>query len=193
MSELRLNSSSDKSLQYKKFNYVFKWFDQNGDGWITQDDIEKMSKLFTALADETDQKNKSAMNKGFLNWWHLLLDDRVDKTSEKIGKEEFIRIMHAVVIAPKNFEIAVGNIVDGLLGALDRDGNGSLSQEEYVGMYNALGIPPTTSSEAFKRLDRDGSGEINRAEFHQALFEYYLSADPNAPGNWLLGPMDALQ
>ncbi|MFY0577507.1 hypothetical protein ACN28S_27165 [Cystobacter fuscus] len=37
---------------------MFKWFDQNGDGWITQDDIEKMVKLFTALADEKDQRTR---------------------------------------------------------------------------------------------------------------------------------------
>lgn len=180
-------------LQDKKFNYVFTWFDQNGDGVITQNDMEQMIKLFDALADESDQKNKDAMRKGFMNWWNLLLEARKDKANEQIGKEEFIRIMHAVVIAPENFEIAVGYIVDGLLGALDKDGSGTLSQEEYVGMYNSLGIPPTTSGEAFKRLDRDGSGEISREEFNKALFEYYLSADPNAPGNWLLGPMDILQ
>ena len=54
-------------------------------------------------------------------------------------------------------------------------------------MYDALGIPPETSGEAFTRLDRNGSGEISNAEFRQALFEYYLSADENAPGSWLLG------
>lgn len=57
-------------------------------------------------------------------------------------------------------------------------------------MYKALGITPSTSGEAFKRLDRDSSGQITREEFNQALFEYYLSADPEAPGNWLLGPMN---
>jgi Ca2+-binding EF-hand superfamily protein len=180
-------------LQDKKFEYVFTWFDQNGDGWITQDDMEKISKLFSDLADDPDQKNKDLMHKGFMNWWKLLLDAREDEVNEKVGKEEFIRIMHAVVIHPQNFEIAIGYIVDGLLGALDRDGSGSLSQEEYVGMYNALGIPPTTSSESFKRLDRDGSGQITHKEFNQALVEYYLSADPKAPGNWLLGPMNIFQ
>jgi Ca2+-binding EF-hand superfamily protein len=193
-------SSNDKSvqrgastrtdLQDKKFSYVFNWFDQNGDGSITLEDIEKMSNMFSVLAEETDEKNKNAMIQGFMNWWHLLLNDRKDKTSEKIEKQEFIRIMHAVVIAPKDFEKAVGSIVDGLLGALDRDGSGTLSQDEYVGMYKALGIPPSTSSEAFRRLDRNSDGQISRAEFNQALLEYYLSADPDAPGNWLLGPVD---
>jgi len=184
------HDSTKTDLQDKKFSYVFNWFDQNGDGFVTQEDIEKMSHLFSLLAEENDQKNKDAMNQGFMNWWNLLLDAREDKMSEKIAKQEFIRIMHAVVIAPNNFEKAVGNIVDGLLGALDRDGSGTLSQDEYVGMYKALGIPPSTSSEAFKRLDRNGDGQISREEFNQALSEYYLSADPNAPGNWLLGPVD---
>jgi hypothetical protein len=46
-------------------------------------------------------------------------------------------------------------------------------------MYDALGIPPETSGEAFRRLDRDGS--------RQALSEFYLSAEENTPGSWLLG------
>jgi Ca2+-binding EF-hand superfamily protein len=180
-------------LQAKKFNYVFTWFDQNGDGWLTQDDFEKIAGLFTAMAAEDDQKNKDAMKKAFMHWWNLLLKAGDGTPGEKIGKEEFLRIMKSSVIAPENFENAVGGIADGLIGALDRDGNGSLSRDEYVRMYDALGVPPATSTEAFKRLDRDGSGELSYAEFRQAIVEFYLSADPNAPGNWLLGAMDATE
>jgi len=180
-------------LQVKKFTYVFTWFDQNGDGWLTRDDFEKIAGLFTALADEKDLKNRTAMQKGFMNWWGVLLGATEGNAGEKIGLPEFIRIMAATVIAPQNFENAVLGLVDGLIGALDRDGDGSLSFEEYVRMYDALGVPPVTSTEAFKRLDRDGSGKISYAEFRQAIVEYYLSADPNAPGNWLLGPMAVFQ
>lgn len=176
-------------LQIKKFNYVFTWFDQNGDGWLTRDDFEKMAELFTAMAAEHDLENKEAMKKAFMHWWDLMLQAREGTPGEKIGKEEFVRIMNSSVIAPENFENAVGGIADGLIRALDRDGNGSLSKEEYVRMYDALGVPPATSTEAFKRLDRDGSGELSYAEFRQAIVEFYLSADPNAPGNWLLGAM----
>lgn len=174
-------------LQVKKFNYVFTWFDQNRDGWLTRDDFEKIAEIFTAVADEDDHKNKAAMTRAFMHWWDLLLAASDGTPGEKIGNAEFLRIMHSSIIAPQNFENAVGGIADGLIAALDRDGNGSLSREEYVRMYDALGVPPTTSTEAFKRLDRDGSGEISYAEFRQAIVEFYLSVDPNAPGNWLLG------
>ncbi len=178
-------------LQDKKFSYVFTWFDQSGDGWLTRDDFEKMTALFTTLADESDQKNKAAMKKAFMHWWDLLLEAGDGTPGEKIGKEEFVRIMSSSIIAPENFENAVGGIVDAMIGALDRDGNGSLSQDEFVRMYDAVGVPPASSAEWFKRLDRDGSGELSYAEFRQALLEFYLSADPNAPGNWLLGAIVA--
>jgi Ca2+-binding EF-hand superfamily protein len=181
---------STQSLQDQKFSYVFNWFDQNRDGFVTKEDIDKMCHAFSLLAADSDQKHKDAINLGFTTWWDLLLDAREDKTNEKISKQEFIRIMHTVIIAPQNFDKAVGSIVDGLLGALDRDGSGTLSQSEYMSMYTALGIPESTSGDAFKRLDRNSDGQISHEEFTQAINEYYLSADPNAPGNFLLGPVE---
>jgi Ca2+-binding EF-hand superfamily protein len=175
-------------LQDKKFHYVFRWFDQNADGYLTQDDMENVTKLFHSMAEESDEKNKELLKNAFMNWWKLLYEARKDKASEKIDEEEFIRIMHDVVIAPGNFEVVIVYMVDGLIGVLDLDHNGSLSLEEYLGMYKALGLPSTTASEAFKKLDLDGNGEISHEEFNTALHEYYLSNDPKAPGNWLLGP-----
>lgn len=176
-------------VQVQKFNYVFQWFDQNGDGWLTQDDFEQMAKLFTNIADEGDHKNRNAMQKAFMHWWDILLKSSDHRPSEKIGRQEFIGIMYSNVIAPEHFENAVGGIVDGLIGALDRDGNGSLSLEEYVRLYDALGVPPSITAEAFKRLDRDGSGELSYDEFRQAIIEFYLSTDMNSPSNWMLGAL----
>ena len=143
--------------------------------------------MFKALAAEDDEANKTAMEKAFMFWWETLLEAENGEPADRIGRQQFIGIMYSSVIEPETFENAIGGIADGLIAALDTDGTGGLSQQEYVRMYEALGIPQETSSEAFWRLDRDGSGEITNAEFRQALFEYYLSADENAPGSWLLG------
>lgn len=180
-------------LQAKKFSFLFTWFDQNGDGWLTRDDFEKMAGMFTALAAADDEKNKTAMTKAFMHWWGILLEAGEGTPGEKIGLQEFLRIMSSSVIAPENFENAVGRIADGMIGALDRDGNGSLSREEFVRMYDVVGVAPSTSTEWFKRLDRDSSGELSYAELRQAIIDFYLSADPNAPGNWLIGSMDAFK
>lgn len=72
---------------------------------------------------------------------------------------------------------------------VDTTGDSSLDFDEYVRMYAGLGIDPTHSSDAFRRLDRDGDGKISYEEFRTAITEFYLSDDENAPGNWLLGLM----
>lgn len=191
--KITLTSSSDianMSVLDKKFAIMFRWYDQNGDGYVDQGDLDKLTAKWTAVASESDHKNRDAIRKGLSVWRDILFGAEEDKNGGKVGEQEFVRLMHTVVTRPKNFDKAIMNIVDGVMGALDHDGNGSLSLEEYVSMYDAIGIPPNHSSDAFKRLDRDGSGEIDPDELKEAIREYYLSDDPNAPGNWLLGPVE---
>jgi Ca2+-binding EF-hand superfamily protein len=42
-----------------KFDHVFTWFDQGGDGWITRDDFDQMAALFTRVPDEDDHENRA--------------------------------------------------------------------------------------------------------------------------------------
>jgi Ca2+-binding EF-hand superfamily protein len=45
------------------------------------------------------------------------------------------------------------------------------------------------SAEAFDRLDRDDSGVLTEDNVIEAVKEFYLSNDPNAPGNALYGEL----
>jgi Ca2+-binding EF-hand superfamily protein len=173
--------------QTRKFGLVFDWFDQTGDGWLTRDDFQKMAELFKALAAEDDEANRTAMEKALMFWWETLLEAGDGEPADKIGRQQFIGIMYSSVLEPETFEKAIFGIADPLAVALDRDGSGALSEQEYVRMYEELGIPQETSGESFRRLDRNGSGEISYEEFRHSLYEYYMSADENAPGSWLLG------
>ncbi|MEU7583475.1 EF-hand domain-containing protein [Streptomyces sp. NPDC041068] len=179
-----------EDVKAQKFSTLFRWFDQNGDDRLTHDDVREMTELFTGLAREDDKENAAAMRNAFETWWQLLLDHGDSDGNGRISRQEFIAVMKANVTDPRHFEEAVLAIVDGLMRALDTNQDGVLSQSEYVRMYDALGIPPVHSEEAFRLLDRDGDGSLSHAEFRAAITEFYLSADPKAPGNWLLGPFD---
>ena len=170
----------------QKFNLLFDWFDQNNDGSLTGDDFEAMAGLFTELADPADQPNKDAMKDAFARWWHILLE--AAGTQERIERPEFIAIMHSHITHSDHFEGVVLAIVDALMQALDTDGNGTLTADEYVRMYASLGVLEDASAPSFRRLDRDGDGVLSRAEFRSAIEDFYLSDDDDAPGNWLLGP-----
>ncbi|MFI6025420.1 EF-hand domain-containing protein [Amycolatopsis magusensis] len=171
----------------RKFSILFDWFDHTDDGWLTRPDFEQMAELFTAVARPDDHENRAAMREAFTGWWDVLRDAGATDVQDRVGRQKFVEVMRTGVTEPEHFEHLILGIVDALMRALDTDGSGELSADEYVRMYDALGVKPETSAAAFQRLDRNGSGSISHAEFRTAIEEFYLSADPEAPGNWLLG------
>ncbi|TQM79336.1 Ca2+-binding EF-hand superfamily protein [Saccharothrix saharensis] len=172
----------------RKFTILFDWFDRTGDGYLTSEDLRGMADLFTSLPGGADPGNAEPVRAAFGDWWRLLEAGDTDSDG-RITREEFIDLMKSSVTAPGNFEAAVIRIADAFMRVVDTSGDGSLAFDEYVRMYEGLGIDPTHSGDAFRRLDRDGDGKIGKEEFRAAITEFYLSDDENAPGNWLLGPL----
>jgi Ca2+-binding EF-hand superfamily protein len=178
-------------LKDQKFSLVFDWFDLNRDGRLTQDDLQDTAGVFARVASEDDHDTITAIHNAFDAWWQLLLEHGDTSGDGRISREEFISVMQVNVTAPEHFEAAVMVIADAVMKALDTNNDGVLSFDEYVRLYEALGVSPEYSGEAFRRLDLDGSGAISHVEFRQAISDFYLSADPDAPGNYLLGPLTA--
>jgi Ca2+-binding EF-hand superfamily protein len=176
------------AVKDRKFIALFDWFDQGKDGYLTHEDFQRMVELFVALAREGDQANATAMSDAFERWWGLLLTFGDTDADGRLTQSEFVKLMKSNITSQENFESVILAIVDPLMSTLDTNKDGVLELQEYVQMYSALGIPPEHSSDAFRRLDRDGDGTISHEEFRTAIREFYLSDDENAAGNWLIGP-----
>lgn len=176
------------SAKNRKFNILFDWFDQGQDGYLSHDDFQQMAALFTSLPGGDAPENAQAVQGAFEKWWGLLLAAGDVSGDGRLAREEFVDVMKSSVTAPENFEEAVLAIADAFMRIVDTSGDGSLNFDEYVRMYDGLGVDPVHSTDAFKRLDRDGDAAISYEEFRTAIVEFYLSDDENAPGNWLLGP-----
>jgi uncharacterized protein (DUF2141 family) len=71
----------------------------------------------------------------------------------------------------------------------DRDGDGKISRAEFAANLQAYGVAAPAAAEAFSHLDRDGDGFIDTDELLQNVEEFFYGDDPNAPGNWLVGPL----
>lgn len=170
----------------RKFNYLFDWFDHTRDGYLTREDFEQIADVFTAQASAEDQKNRTAILKAFLRWWEVLAEAGAADSEQRVSRTRFQAVMRSHIIQDEHFERIIFGIIDALMNALD-NGSGKLTFDEYVAMYDALGIPPEISAPAFGKLDRDGDGAISHAEFRIAIDEFYRSTDPEAGGHWLLG------
>lgn len=172
----------------QKFSLLFYWFDQDRDGQLTQQDLQATAKVFAQVATDEDHTNVTAIHAAFEQWWQLLLKHADADGDGRVSRAEFVTAMDDVT-APAHFESAVMAIADAVMRAADTSGDGVLSREEYVAMYRALGVSEEHSGPAFGMLDLDGNGVISHDEYRTAIVDFYLSTDPEAPGNYLLGPL----
>ncbi|MEV7831241.1 EF-hand domain-containing protein [Streptomyces subrutilus] len=177
------------AVKNQKFAVLFTWFDQDQDGQLSEDDMRTTAKVFAQVARDEDHSNISALHSAFEQWWQLLLQHADTDGDGQISRTEFITTMEASVTSPEHFESAVMAIADAVMNAADTDTDGVLSRDEYIRMYETLGVAPELSGPAFTRLDLDGNGVISHDEFRAAIVDFYLSNNPDAPGNYLLGPI----
>ena len=70
----------------------------------------------------------------------------------------------------------------------DIDKDGSISVEEYKVMYKIHGIgDDSLAAEIFAKLDFDRDGKIRKNDYLNLVADFYLSNNPQAPGNLFFG------
>jgi Ca2+-binding EF-hand superfamily protein len=72
---------------------------------------------------------------------------------------------------------------------MDRNRNGGITLEEYGEWMKAFRMGEQgTTEEVFQKLDLNEDGTLNKEEILQLTREFFCSDDPDARGNWALGP-----
>lgn len=102
-----------------------------------------------------------------------------------------------VCIVASGSAIAKEKLHDGHLSALDKDGDGAVSREEYSTFsnfaFNTMDIDGSTSltlaevtphldAKTFKKLDTDGNGQISSGELSNQMMQDFDAADLDNDG-----------
>lgn len=102
--------------------------------------------------------------------------------------DEFLAANTLILSNREIFDAVAMSVAHNLMKWQDKDRDGRISHAEFLGATAVFGQTPGGAEEAFSHLDRDGDGYINLDEWLRDTEEFFMSDDPNAPGNWLLGP-----
>ena len=81
----------------------------------------------------------------------------------------------------------VDGVAHQVIDAVDDDGDGALTLNNWRSFYTAFQITDTSPDEVFKRLDLNGDGKLTRDEALTTVRHFFYSEDQAAPGNWFLG------
>jgi juvenile hormone diol kinase len=175
-------------FQKRKLAVVFHHHDMNHDGFLEKADYEEFVKRFGQAQDYSPDtpEYKAAYEQTMAAWDHIQKVADTDK-DDRVSLEEFLESYDVTLGDEDLFEQFVIGYAQSVLASWDRDGDGRLSGVEYVTLVGCYGIAEKPAREAFRHLDRDANGYLSIEEMMQNAREFY-GDDPDAPGNWMVGP-----
>lgn len=182
-------------LQKRKLTVAFNTYDTDGNGVIEkQDFVERVAKVVAPRnAGPGSEIYDWAYNKWMKEWGRLqsLADTNQDNVVSL--DEWFIFHERELQLEPPELPYWLKPEEDGLTFAefifdiIDLNGDGEIARKEHSLFLNAYGIDWDLHQEIFDKLDLNGDGILSRDEWI-VLVDQVFRDDPDAPGNWLLGP-----
>ena len=174
----------------RKLQRLFEVMDMNGDGTLTDADAKVFIDNLANLRD-LDRKSPKfeAFRDGFMTYWEDFVRKSDLDGDRRVTPEEWL-VYHEEMLADRT-RFQMTSIVSAtmMFMVMDADGDGRISVGEYVQWMRAWNMADGDVNEAiFRKLDRNGDGYLSRQEIVAMTTEFYYSDDPEAPGNWAMGP-----
>src|SRR4051812_50051039 len=119
-----------------------------------------------------------------MGWWTTLRS--AAGHDHRVTLDEVMRVVDRLGEMPE----AVTAAAEAMFEAVDENGDGRISAEEYNRLIEAWNGRPTDTDEVFPLLDLDGDGHLSRPEFIRLWTEFWSGDDPGDRGTWVFGPLD---
>lgn len=175
-----------RDLKYRQW---FKGADVDGDGVITRQDVRLMGERYIAARDGASKPETAhRLTEGLDTFWATVIEPMDRDGDGKVDLREMTEGFRQALTDPALYPQQVGPVADCYFDLIDLDGDDRVDQAEFAEIFGLAGnVSPEDCAAVFAALDRDGSGGLDRAEFHQALAEFFYGDDPDAPAAHLFG------
>ena len=171
-------------FQRRKVTTVFDAMDDDGNGFLEEDDFVALTARWTGLrGGPADSPEHDRLRSIMMGWWSTLLAAAQPEQAGRVRLADVLRVVDDLRRDPT----PVAATATAMFEAVDADGDGAVSAGEYRQMIEAWTGRPTGAEEIFPLLDTDGDGSVSLAEFTRAWTEFWTGDNPSAPGSWLFG------
>lgn len=176
-------------LLQRKLEKVFGSFDIDQDGVIDQLDITAMAQIWCDTYDAApNSEDWRKIHGAAATMWRDIRGSLTEDGTKKVTRQEWVSwsdmadFPEFVERSAIPFSMAVFDVADA-----DRDGR--ITVEEMMAAQIKSGMTAAETRGAFDLLDTDHDGFVTADEYVQAAREFYLSDDPDAPGNSIAGDL----
>ena len=177
------------ALQTRKLTRAFSLFDVDQNGFMEQADCELVvSATSQAMGYTPGSPEYTAYYTEYMAGWADLLQLGDSDNDQRLTLAEFCTAYDKMMAQPERFQAVILGVVKTIITLWDSNKDGKVSQPEYHAYLVAFHATEAEAAEAFRRLDRNGDGYLTTDELIQNAEEFFYSDDPQAAGNWLVGP-----
>ncbi|EGJ32782.1 MULTISPECIES: EF-hand domain-containing protein [Moorena] len=198
-------------LQKRKLKKLFDLYDVDGSGVITEADYEKMAQSQAKVQGyQPGSLEYNIICSQFKTLWKNLQKEVDINDDGEVTLEEFLEHKAKQLSFKEQYrplwlerqsgiktsqsyersyeEDVIAKLTNLIFERLDVDGNGEISRQEYKQGFLSHFSDGNLTDEIFSKLDLNGDGHLSKEEVLQHVHDFFYSDDPEAPGNWILGP-----
>lgn len=175
-------------LHDRKAVHYFNLIDEDGNGIVEASDFALRAQRLATAQNVTTEGRREELREQVVTWWdHICIIADFDGDARVTLSEwkAYWRSIQRGVERDDQTLQTLHRAARSTLRAVDRDDNGRITRSEYAAWLDAWG--GEGSDDAFNQLDRGGKGFLNEEDLVVAVQEFYLSDNPEAPGNVLYG------
>ena len=188
-------SSSVSNLQKDKFLHIFELLDVDGNGVLQYDDFRLVG---DTMCDERGwskgHRRRLGLTRANKRLWDLMIryldaDGDGDVSLVEWLNFHFTAFSQDPELSSANADLngALNSTAQFFCEMLDSDGDGKVSLVDYVLFCEAYGVGESDARRSFQLFDKNDDGILQIGEVDDLIREFYLSADPEAPGNIFFG------
>ncbi len=173
-------------LQKRKLAVLFHANDANRDGFLEQEDFERIADLYAQPRGwQPGSPGYDSLHATFLGIWQGLRESAHPARADRVTLDEMLASFDRLFQSDPDLVPRLSALA---FDTLDADGDGKIFIDEYRQLLATALLDAPVADQTFPRLDLNSDGYLTREELNQLFAEFFLSDDPNAPGNWLWGP-----
>lgn len=168
-----------------KIKRAFAFNDFTDDGIVDKQDLlEHARRIAKAKGYAEDAPERADLVEQNLGAWSAM--EQVAGTA-RLDEEGWVSLTQQMTADKRGYRKFLESSVGTTFENMDLDGDGWVTVDEFRTHLEIYGADASAAEECFARIDTNGDGKMSRSEVLDAIYEFFTSTDPDAPGNWFFG------